>query len=330
MGDEERQPSSHNETFYNEQLQLAQECHDRGLDFCYSHPKDVDRALEQLDNAIRMRESLLGKFHTDTALSYFRKASMLKEEKRDLFSALVVARRELRIAQQLLGGGKLEVPIFQRHVEKRWLSERIEWIQDVLVQLEIQMSESDVTKYIAQLLQIMDYERLGDLHFSRKEWDLAISQYDCALTMESSAYARNVLEMADIQIKIGDCYARMNEYDLALEEYRAAQRKYQDQLGPSLHVMTGHLSNKCASLFLKQKDFDAALGSYAKSYSIYEQVLGAQHDLSIEALQDIRLVAVKEMEELRNAERLLWKQEKKNKRPSQKVNPDRQQADVDR
>ncbi len=315
----ERRQQPNDETYFNEQVQAAQDHHDRGLDFCYSYPKNVERAIEELDNAIRLRESLLGKFHNDTALSYFRKACILREDKKDFFSSLVVARRELRIAKQLLGGGKSYVPTMKHDVGKKWLSERIQWIEDVLFQHQRQMTEKDVAKYISQLFQILEYERLGDQHFAQEEWDLAMSQYDCALTMESSAYARSILEMADIQIKIGDCYAGMKDFDAAMEEYNNAQRKYQDQLGPSLHAISGHLLNKCASIFLKQKKFDAALGAYAKAYSIYEQVLGKQHDLSVEALQDIRLVTVKEMEELRNAERLRQKGGTKSERRVLKV-----------
>lgn len=329
MSNIERRQQPNDDSFFEQQVQAAQECHDRGLDLCYAYPKNVDRALAELDEAIRMRESLLGKFHNDTALSYFRKASILREDKKDFFSALVVARRELRIAHKLLGGGKSELSILQANGKKKWLTERIQWIQEVLLQHQRQMTEADIAKYISQLLQILEYERIGDIHFARKEWDLAISQYDCALTMESSAYARNILEMADIQIKIGDCYAGMEEYDTAMEEYKNAQTKYRDQLGSSLHALSGHLLNKTAALFLKQKDFDAALGAYAKSYAIYEQVLGKQHELSVEALQDIRLVTVKEMEELRNAERLRQKQGMKDKPLVSKAQRGRKRIEVE-
>jgi tetratricopeptide (TPR) repeat protein len=300
---ERRQPpdGDSSDSFFDEQVRLAQYHHDRGLDFCYAKPKDVDRALDELDTAIQMRESLLGKFHNDTALSYFRKASVLREDKKDYFSALVVARRELRILQQL-----------QRETgnERDFLAARIEWIEQVLSCHQTSMSKGDIAKYSSQLLQTIEYERLGDQHFARKEWDLAITQYGCALALEASAYARNTLEMADMQVKIGDCYAGMEDFDAALEEYKNAREQYQCDFGLSPHSILGKLLNKCASLHLKQNEFDAALGAYAKAYSIYEQVLGKRHELSIEALQDIRLVTVKEMEELRKTERLRKKEVK--------------------
>lgn len=311
MGDVERRQQVEDNSYFDYQVQEAQDCHDRGLDFCYAHPKDVDRALEMLDKAIRMRENIFGKFHNDTSLSYFRKACILRDDKKDYISALIVARRELRISQHLLGGGTIDAPIVRDGSGKGWLSERIQWIQEVLFRQQTHISENDVAKYSSQLLKALEFERLGDQHVACKEWDLAITQYDCALALESSAFGRNILDMADIQVKIGDCYAGMGDFDAALEEYRNAQIKYQDQLGPSPHTMGGHLLNKCAVIYLKQKDFDAALGAHAKAYSIFERVLGKKHDLSVEALQDIRLVTVKEMEELRNMERLKKRDVKK-------------------
>lgn len=304
MKSSKRRQQPDGESFFDEQVRVAQDHHDRGLDFCYALPRDVDRALDELDTAIQMRESLLGKYHNDTALSYFRKACILREDKKDYFSALVVARREIRISQHLQAGEQM------MSNERDWFSERIDWIKEVLSHHQSHMSERDVAKYLSQLLQSMEFERLGDQHFARKEWGLAITQYGSALALESSAYARNALEMADIQVKIGDSYAGMKDSDSAMEEYKNALEKYHRELGPSPHSITGHVLNKCASLHLKQNEFDAALGTYAKAYSIYEQVFGRQHDLSVEALQDIRLVAVKEMEVLRNAERLRKKEAK--------------------
>jgi len=329
MGDVERRQQPDDDSYFEEQVRQAQDCHDRGLDFCYAHPKDVDRALEKLDKAIRMRESLLGKFHNDTSLSYFRKACILREDKKDYLSALVAARRELRISQHLLGGDRTDVPIVRNNNEQGWLSERIRWIEEALSRQQRHMSKRDVAKYSSQLLQTMEYERLGDQHFACKEWDLAITRYDCALALESSAFGRNILEMADIQVKIADCYAGMKDFDAALEEYKNAKRKYQGALGASPHSIIGRILTKCAALYMKQKDFDAALGAYAKAYAIFEEGLGKKHDLSVETLQDIRLVTVKEMEELRNAERLKKKEAKNKERKGTRRRGESKVADLE-
>lgn len=290
--------------FFDAQVQSSQDCHDRGLDYCYAHPKNIDLALQEFDTAIHMRESLFGKFHNDTSLSYFRKACVLREEKKDYYESLVVARRELRISQHLLGG-KSDIPIVDQDREGGdvWLSERIQWFQEVLLSHRRDMNEDDVIKYSSQLLQALEFERIGDGHAEKEEWDLAITQYSCALAFETEAYGRSVLEMADLQVKIGDCYMGAGDFDAALEEYHNAEARYQEEFGGSPHSIFGMILSKCANIYLRRDDYDASLGTYAKIYAIYESVYGTTHEKSIEALNDLRLVTVKEMEFLRVEER---------------------------
>lgn len=109
--------------------------------------------------------------------------------------------------------------------------------------------------------------------------------------------------MADLQMKIGDCLKRTWDYDSAIEEFRNARIRYQDGFG-YFHATTGKTFSKMADIYLKQQNFDAALASYSKAYSIYEEVFGKDHKASVETLQDIRLVTVKEMEYLREQERV--------------------------
>jgi hypothetical protein len=283
---------------YGERVKLAAQCHDKGIDFCYVH-HEYDNALIELRKAVALRESLLGKYHNDTALSYFRLASVLREEKNYYYDALVVARREMRISQLLMGN--TEVPSISS--TEAWLTERVQWIREVLLLQELKnLSEPESLKYCTHLLQSIEFERLGDGHFEAKEWELAVTQYNCALALESSAYARNSLDMADLHVKLGDCLVHLDERDAALEDFRNAQLKYEEEFGKA-HTALAYVLSKNASIYLKQRDFDAALAAYAKAYSLCEESFGKSHHRSIETLQDIRLVTVKEMEDLRQQER---------------------------
>jgi tetratricopeptide (TPR) repeat protein len=278
-----------------EQVKLAERYHDRGIDFCYVE-HDFDKALIELRKAVLLRESILGKYHNDTALSYFRIASVLREEKKNYYEALIVARREFRISQLLMGSSDVSTITSTED----WLIERVQWIREVLKDSKA-LSEPQALKYTSQLLQAIEFERLGDQHFDAKEWELAITRYNCALALESSAYARNTLDMADLHVKVGDCLVQIKDYDAALEDFRNARVKYQGEFGKS-HATTGNAFSKIALAYLKQHNFDAALASFAKAYSIYEEVFGKNHNISTETLQDIRLVTVKEMENLRQQE----------------------------
>jgi hypothetical protein len=115
--------------------------------------------------------------------------------------------------------------------------------------------------------------------------------------------------------KIGDCLANLDEHDSALQEYHNAEIKYERQFGKS-HAVVAHLLSKRAAISLRERSFDHALASYAKAYSSYEVLYGVSHPLSTDALANIRLVAVREMEDLRQRERLRIKSLKEKERES--------------
>jgi tetratricopeptide (TPR) repeat protein len=295
-----------------DKVTLAATHHDRGIDYCYID-RDYDKALIELREACVIRESVQGKFHHDTQISYFRIASVLKEEKHDFKQALVIARRELRISQGLLWMGK-GIQVANSSVsetnDEKWLTDRLLFIQSALRETQ-QFSEREVTKYCGALLQSIEYERLGNVHFQSKRFELAIQDYNCAVALERSCpYAGgNTLDMADIMIKIGDCLFHLKDYQSALEEYQSAQATYELEFETNCHGTIGTLHSKMGGIFLKQRDYDQALASYCKAYTNFEHVCGKENSKAIECLQDIRLVTVKEIEDLRIQERLRIQEE---------------------
>ena len=62
--------------YYNSQVDVATAYHDYAIDLCYCHRLYED-SIKSLQKAATIRECLLGKFHPDTALTYFRMASIL-------------------------------------------------------------------------------------------------------------------------------------------------------------------------------------------------------------------------------------------------------------
>lgn len=163
------------------QQELAEKYHDRGIDLCYVD-SDFDKALVQLHKAVNLRESILGKYHNDTALSYFRIASVLREEKKSNFEALVVARREFRISQKIIGSPTVSLMTSS----DEWKRERMQWIKEVLIGTNAISEPQDLKLYCSQLLQAVEFERVGDRHSNCKEWESAIIQYNSALILETS------------------------------------------------------------------------------------------------------------------------------------------------
>lgn len=329
--------------FFANRVKEAEQLHDRGIDLCYVY-LDHDRALEVLYTAAHLRESLLGKFHADTALSYFRIASILSGYKNNYQDGLKMARRELRLSHRLLaevvtpkGGDGNEIDdninlVTSKEMRQQpWLMERSSCFKAVLLNVHDDISGEEKTKYYHNLLRSVALEQKGDACVASKEWETALTHYNSAMALECSAYARNLLDTADLQIKMADCLTKMNDPESAIEELKQAARKYRQVLSVDLgrsqttlksedqhfvfpHSTLGDIHSRVGAIYLSQKKFDDALGEFATAFSTYEQSLGKAHRKSVEAIYDMKAVTVREMEYLREEERKQTKQFKEKKK----------------
>ena len=290
-------PSNTNDVdLFVKQVRKAQEHHDRGIDLCYME-KDYTQALTELREAILLRESLLGKYHNDTALSYFRIICVLSERLQEWEDALILARREFRMSSQLLGSVKQSLMLSS----DPWISERVGWFKDIMKRSQL-MDRADAENYCSQLIKSVEYERLGDILLGKGKWEAALKEYTCALALESSAFARNPLDIADLHVKIGNCMVALNDVDPAMQEYDTAIFKYDNEFGPE-NTYSAKILRTRATILLRKKKYDRALATYANAYTLYQAIFGFEHELAKEALADIKLVTVKEMEDLRNSQR---------------------------
>ena len=123
-----------------------------------------------------------------------------------------------------------------------------------------------------------------------------------ALAIEGAAQPRNELDVADLQVKLGDCMVEVHDFDGATAEFQAARAKYSAAFG-DFHGGVARIQVKAGNAYMQNRMYDAALASFAKAYSSFEKTHGEHCDISRDVLQDIRLVTVKEMEYLRQRER---------------------------
>lgn len=293
-------PSMDSIDYYNARVNDADRLHDLGIDLCYARDQHKE-ALEALYRAAELREGLLGKTHPDTALSYSRIASIQTEYGRNAHDALVAARRELRISQQLLKGSRNSIAEVDETTES-WMAVRLAWFETVLSGVGA-LSRDQKKKYCSQLLQSIAMEQLGDEHAAVHEWELAITHYNNALTVESNSYGRNIIDAADLHVKAADCLLQMNDYEGSIDELANAEKKYRRAFSSNtLHRTIGEVYCKMAEASLAQKNFDDALARYAKAYTIFEETFGTRHQKSRDILADIKLVTVREMEQIRRDE----------------------------
>ena len=288
--------------YYRAKVDEADRLHDQGIDLCYARDQ-YEEALEALYLAAELREALLGKFHPDTALSYSRIASIQHEYRQNACEALVVARRELRISQHLLKGENCSIAEMDEATES-WMAIRLAWFETVLSGVDT-MSREQKKRYCSQLLQSIAMEQLGDQHAAVHEWELAITHYNNALAVESNAYGRNIIDAADLHVKTADCLLQMKDYEGSIDELVNAEKKYRKAFSTNImHGKIGDVYRKMAAASLSQKNFDNALAGYAKAYAIFEETFGTRHQRSRDVLADIKLVTVREMEQIRDFEML--------------------------
>jgi tetratricopeptide (TPR) repeat protein len=323
-------PSKDSAEYFHAKVKEADRLHDLGIDLCYASDRH-EEALQALYLAVDLREALLGKFHPDTALSYSRIASIQHEYRHNSYEALVAGRRELRISQDLLKGEGRSSIAEVDETKEPWMVVRLEWFEQVLENVG-ELSGNQKKRYCSQLLQSIAMEQLGDQHASIKEWELAVTHYNNALTVESNTYGRNVIDAAELHVKTAECLIRMKDYEGALDELTNAERKYRQAFSLDAgamgggctpqhhhchpHRAVGDVYRKMAALSLLQNNFDDALASYAKAYAIFEDTYGTTHQRSRDVLADIKLVTVREMEQIRRDEMIRRKKGSKLKAPS--------------
>ena len=221
-------------TFYNRQVVEATAYHDRGIDLCYGYNSQRHQAIGSLQHAARIRESLLGKYHPDTALTYFRIASILGHVEddtgeipptdddtvesettyKDLCKALMTARRELRITYDLLGGQIKKKMKFS--LLKNYSLDEISFTSDT--NLESLDSSATVRKDQPQWLQ------------ERMEWieDRAIRLFRYKklhhdqIRTEASQYCLDLLRVVQLERKGDEQLKEKKNLELALTCYNNA------------------------------------------------------------------------------------------------------------
>lgn len=74
----------------------------------------------------------------------------------------------------------------------------------------------------------MELERIGDTSFNKGYCETAIANNASALTLESSSFASNSLDMAPLNVKLWDCWYKIEQYKKTMAQYANAQLRDDD------------------------------------------------------------------------------------------------------
>lgn len=211
-----------NKSLIHQELKRARSCYHQGkTDYSQA---DYAGALEHFQEAVRIQEMYLGKYHEETIRSYWRLGrAACKEQER--VQALRAFQRAARMAASAFS--KASYQHLMTDIEQCWQDAHPE--------------DGDSLKLI---LQVFKLERQGDIAFRKNHYVKATEAYCEALQLQdSSLLGQDSLDGADIRCKLGFCFMKTSATPQAR---RALQMAYD--------CFVGHVG----------KDHPATLGAVAK------------------------------------------------------------------
>jgi tetratricopeptide (TPR) repeat protein len=249
------------------QRQIAEDAFDKGMEHWTS--ADMENALECFQNSLDLRESLFGTYHSDTAKSYLW-VGAVQWNLGNHVKSLDTFCRSYRIKISLANGDPSECGIVNN------------WIKRVLDDAFDQGMLEDKTEYLTLFKSSITHERKGDLFAKEGRRSDAIDEYRSALTLEqlrrmclmkgaspSDATMTTsfhlsespLIDVADLQSKIGSMYALEGEHDRAMLQYRKALSIYMTKFGKT-HPFTTATYKQIATICRKKGWSDCATNEY--------------------------------------------------------------------
>lgn len=276
------------------EMQIAQESFDRGMQF-WTDSK-FDDSLRQFMRSLEIREDLRGRCDELTAKGYLWVATVYFHKK-ELDRALDHLSRAFRIQYEMAMGDSTKC------------QNTMHWINKVLSAKGVKSVE-DKGLYWKKLMKCIEHEGKGDVWRQEGKFDWAIESFRAALHLEYSrrgmnpgTHGRQLVDAADIFVKIGKCYQLQKKHERAMMEFRQAyaiylawggnNQRYALQtwdamadatfgMGFRAAVIGDYLASMQASIRCEQagdwmaesKDYDNALQQYKSALELEGKVVG--------------------------------------------------------
>lgn len=232
-------------------------------------------ALELLEDALTMTESVYGESHESTATVYQNIANVLSDMGRYTM-ALETYLRALRIMETAsqqqhprIAGLCTKLGNLYRMTDQ--LNKAMEYHQRALT-IQVKLHGSTHNLAAADC-----YKDMGNVFFSKGDNQAALMEFRKVLGIQQNVWQdKSHPTLAATHNQIGLVLQAKGDYVGALKEYRTAVSIQEEALGMD-HVQTAMTYDNIASVLECQDDWEGALEISTKAQAIYRTCLGANH-----------------------------------------------------
>jgi tetratricopeptide (TPR) repeat protein len=266
--------------YYQEAVKLLPAGHEKevgrylnkaGIALSYAGDYQQSKALHE--EALKIREQVLGKQHPDYAASLINLAGSYLEQG-EYRKALPLCEQALKIEEQVLG---------KQHSDYATSLSNLALLYDLQGEYDKALPLNEqALKIREQILgkQHPDYavslNNLAALYQEQGKYDKALPLYEQALKIREQVSGKQHPDYATGLINLAELYRAQDEYDKALPLYKETLKIREQVLGKQHPDYATGLIN-LAELYRAQSEYDKALPLYEQALKIREQVLGKQH-----------------------------------------------------
>ena len=242
-------------------------------EYIYLRIGDYNRALEYYNNALKIREKVLGTEHPSTATSY-NNIGLCYDNLGDYDKALEYYNKALKISEKVLG---TEHPFTATSYNN--IGACYDNLGDYDKALEYYNKALKIRKKVLGTEHpstALSYNNIGACYNSLGDYDKALVYHNKALEIREKVLGAEHPFTATSYNNIGGCYNSLGDYDKALVYLNKALKISEKVLGTE-HPSIAFSYNNIGGSYYRLGDYDKALEYLNKALKIFEKVLGIEH-----------------------------------------------------
>jgi tetratricopeptide (TPR) repeat protein len=256
------------------------------LGYGYSQLADYSRALKWYEEALCIREKVLGKDHPDTATTY-NNIALVYNKKGDYDKALEYCGKALDIDEKVLGKDRPDTATTYNNIagvynNKGDYDKALEYYgKDLAISEKILGKDHPDTA--------ATYNNIASVYNNKGDYDRVLEYCGKALDIVEKVLGKDHPDTATTYNNIAGVYNKKGDYDKALEYYGKDLAISEKILGKD-HPDTATTYNNIALVYSNKSDYDKALEYYWKALDIVKKVLGKDHPYIATTYNNIALV----------------------------------------
>ena len=239
----------------------------------YNKQGNYEKALEYYDNALEVRERILGSDHPDTAVTY-NNIALVYQAQGEYKKALEYYGKVLEVRERVLGRGHPDTATTYNNMagvykEQGEYEKALEYYEKALDVKERALGSDHPSTATM-------YNNMAGVYQEQGEYEKALEYYNKALEVSERVLGRDHPDTATMYNNMAEVYRALGEYEKALEYYDKALDVSERVFG-SDHPDTATTYNNMAVVYQDQRDYEKALEYYGKALDVKERVLGSDH-----------------------------------------------------